>query len=724
MKYFEHSPKDSKELYLPGSIETYSCDPKQTCPQCDGSRYCSNCGGNGKETCRKCGGQGKTWCPTCGGNGNCPKCNGDKYFRCGTCDGSGVVPNGPDSVQTCYHCHGEGKVKCNFCNGYGNCPTCDGHQKVTCSKCRGTRKQTCTSCSGSGQCATCSGNGIITCLRCQGTGNYQTYLAIRAHRYTKQWNSGSATDNDLSTAKHNGDVIFEDTYREWENAYEVGFDNGASMQKQCFDQFTPEERDQFMQRLKEMDQERRNPASLGPDSASDKPFRSDLTVVRVPCTTIHYTVDGKTYTLRIEGKPQRAVGVNNYLVLTNAMPSSVRVLETSDKQQDKLSSGSPKKRAIAMLQLGFYIAKMHGDEEWDTVLRNALAKKAGFEKGYLASYICRKYPIPKDQNELIKCIKPLLYSNKTLAFCWHCMAIEHKATKADEQLLAKIASLMPNVTVSKMNELKQVAVGINTLTEQEMLEEYIESSKDMRGIRGCFWTFFILLCAGIYLWCWGLPGWESKYAPYCNSKVKKEVEKGQYDEAYQTICAFNGSNKNGTLKSVLPLVEVLAAYPIVEDATSYEHLAMAEDLFERYKSALNDESKYQKKVLAMADTICSNYLFHRDLRKANYYLPYAGVKGQVKFGDRAIEYLCKCGKQEWAKDYIKSGVEYVYQNVNARKHGFIYIADELEEFYSYYMVKARWEEILNNTHKDSTIKPDMELLNFLRKKSNGKEYIP
>ena len=127
---------------LYGTIESYSCDEKVNCPDCDGSGICCCCEGEKQVTC-----------PICDGNISCVSCNGTGKYTCENCDGDGECPECDDGWVSCQDCYGEGEVNCPDCNGSGI------YYEDTCNKCGGSGEYynhrygtyvTCRGCGGSG----------------------------------------------------------------------------------------------------------------------------------------------------------------------------------------------------------------------------------------------------------------------------------------------------------------------------------------------------------------------------------------------------------------------------------------------------------------------------------------------------------------------------------------------------------------------------------------------
>ena len=188
---------------LYATIETYTCDTKVNCPDCNGTSICHRCNGDkqiactlccGSTECTKCEGSGKYTCRNCNGNGYCTECDEgwitcDECFNgtyiCSDCCGSG---NYIDS--TCNKCGGNGEyrygVKCRTCHGTGRyvvkCRRCNGEGSINCDNCAGKGGWYCKECHGTGNCSHCRGNGYFTCKACEGTGTCE-----KCHGKGKIW---------------------------------------------------------------------------------------------------------------------------------------------------------------------------------------------------------------------------------------------------------------------------------------------------------------------------------------------------------------------------------------------------------------------------------------------------------------------------------------------------------------------------------------------------------
>ena len=284
----EYGGLDSKTQILKSTVETHSCPPRENCPTCGGRNICTTCSGRGKETCRVCNGNGEVDCGACEGNGRCHKCDGEGGFYCHTCWGTGHLYNG----EECVYCKGTGTITCDECHGKRYCQKCSGHGKLRCYQCDGARVQTCSTCRGSGQCNVCDSNGKVTCRRCEGTGSYQTYLAFRATSYSKSWIGHELKQEEVDEGL-SGYQTYQGAYREWSDAYTKQYDKEKEIQNECFDKLNEDERKEFMRRVDELRLQRQNRNTLGANSSADKPWLSEMNVMRIPVTTVYYPVDGR-----------------------------------------------------------------------------------------------------------------------------------------------------------------------------------------------------------------------------------------------------------------------------------------------------------------------------------------------------------------------------------------------------------------------------------------------
>ena len=164
---------------------------KKTCAVCDGSTHCTTCHGTGKG-CKTCNGTGN-YCKECNSTGTCPRCNGSSicmdcggdgysdcshcfgyYGYCNTCKGRGwqIKPEWGcplcGGFKYCLYCEGnyQNAEKCTSCNGSGNCRRCKDN-KGKCYTCNGNPY--CKTCGGDGHCFSCK-NSDGKCTSCNGRG--------------------------------------------------------------------------------------------------------------------------------------------------------------------------------------------------------------------------------------------------------------------------------------------------------------------------------------------------------------------------------------------------------------------------------------------------------------------------------------------------------------------------------------------------------------------------
>ena len=117
---------DHRECGGTGKCRNCNGNRKEKCSVCNGSNKCSNCWGNGvvgvtqcvvckgKKECQECE-KGYVRCSGCSGTGSCScgdgkclECNGSR--KCKKCGGDGHCPSCENSDGKCKACHGNGEV--------------------------------------------------------------------------------------------------------------------------------------------------------------------------------------------------------------------------------------------------------------------------------------------------------------------------------------------------------------------------------------------------------------------------------------------------------------------------------------------------------------------------------------------------------------------------------------------------------------------------------------
>lgn len=171
---FPNVPTERKNYIILPTVETYTCDPKQTCSSCSGSGRCKGCDGSGWRSCKTC--------------------------------------KGTKKVEERYGTNSDGSSK---------------YRKVACGTCDGRGKNSCSDCNGTKKCSRCEGSGKVTCTRCDGTSLYQTYIAysdVYKPVTTNFYFSENQLLNDVIPITENK-TSFDDNLIEWKTQSEILLDN-------------------------------------------------------------------------------------------------------------------------------------------------------------------------------------------------------------------------------------------------------------------------------------------------------------------------------------------------------------------------------------------------------------------------------------------------------------------------------------------------------------------
>lgn len=527
-------------MILLSTVETHDCDPQEDCRECHGSGkchdckgqgendchkchgsgHCTSCNGRGQERCKKCNGSGKCTechgkggerCSKCHGTGVCQTCSGSKKIDCPDCHGHGFLDNGikcptcygkgkrmcPDCANMlspsdgrCHKCNGTGEIKCSKCGGSGNCTKCSGSGNITCSDCSGSGncrtctgsgKLTCKTCNGSGDCQNCHATGKVTCGRCEGSGWFQTYRAARVSDYLKGARCLSLPMADYHLEEADGDVAYKGVYREW-----------SSFQHQKSD--TEAERDRLVEtklgndtpRYKACLDEIKQTEAFSPDSPSDGPMRSQMEVNVVDHVKIRYIINGKEYSVDLLG--------NNHIGIYDDVPTVMEEFKLSKIASLKLAL-TQGKRIKAMGLLAAWIYGCDGWKPEEMRMMKCLAAEISSKPAKQSKLMQQWHSVHTtlSQEQLMKKIKPLLHSRKTISFAWHCINVDHEATEREIGLFNALTACYKNLTSQDIDTLKLRAMKFNKLTDEYLIKEYADISPEFAGIRKKLYTLIAVL---------------------------------------------------------------------------------------------------------------------------------------------------------------------------------------------------------------------------------------
>ena len=500
-------------MILHSTVENHDCDPEMDCKECKGTGNCTDCNGQGEETCEECHGNGRCKechgkgshkCKKCGGRGQCTNCHGSGEVRCHFCNGTGSKGKynnrlGYEEMVTCWVCHGSGVERCPKCTSMfstkraGLCPKCEGTGEITCKKCdgsgdcqncHGTGKITCKTCDGSGECQNCDGSGKVTCERCEGTGVYQTYLVALSNDYAKSyiWTKEGCFSNAVCQAT--GKKLYSGVYENWKTPLQCEFSNFV----QVIEKVKNEADEHLGMQVKEFVSDFSNSSDQKPDSNNDKVFRKQMALIKVPSVTINYFINGKDYSLKIFG--------DNNVVALNDIPNKIDAFHLPVFQQLILAL-TEKKRLKAYATLAAYIFGVDGWTPSEYRVINCIIQELGLQGQKIQQFEDKLQNIHSTNNndEIIKKIKPILKSKKTISFAWQCMNVDKSISQPEEQLFQQITSQYKDLTEEEIENYKNMAHRFKKLEDSQIIKEYADVKPSYKNKRKAFWYGIITLAA-------------------------------------------------------------------------------------------------------------------------------------------------------------------------------------------------------------------------------------
>lgn len=418
-KYVDITFKDKSWIFS-GSVKTFECDPTETC---------GNCGGNGR--CPSCNGQGETRCPSCGGRG---------INRCSRCGGGGIDRDG----KRCYMCHGSGTIDCSRCHGKGYIM--------------------CNTCWGSGRCMTCGGTGEVTCERCQGTGFYQQYLEYTAYYCVRQLcHPGPTPDLIDGLRVATGEELYKAVCKLWRKEGVLAFDDTEKDLKKLCD--TANKYETYAEDFKKQYEQTSEMQENIPEYMS---YKNTLISSKIPATRIRYEINGKDYEMVLLG--------DNGVVCYDDLPKSIKVFEMSKADRVKQDRFA-RHRHKDLAKLTAYIFNLDGISPEESsnlyLIMKHMCLNAN-QRDRRIRYYSYRYTPEVSYNAMVRKMKHLLVSKKTISYVWQCIAVDREITPKEQEFFNRLVEQC-NIPESELIALKRFSSKFATLDSSEFVKEYLDS---------------------------------------------------------------------------------------------------------------------------------------------------------------------------------------------------------------------------------------------------------
>ncbi len=418
-KYVDITFKDKSWIFS-GSVKTFECDPTETC---------GNCGGNGR--CPSCNGQGETRCPSCGGRG---------INRCSRCGGGGIDRDG----KRCYMCHGSGTIDCSRCHGKGYIM--------------------CNTCWGSGRCMTCGGTGEVTCERCQGTGFYQQYLEYTAYYCVRQLcHPGPTPDLIDGLRVATGEELYKAVCKLWRKEGILAFDDTEKDLKKLCD--TANKYETYAEDFKKQYEQTSEMQENIPEYMS---YKNTLISSKIPATRIRYEINGKDYEMVLLG--------DNGVVCYDDLPKSIKVFEMSKADRVKQDRFA-RHRHKDLAKLTAYIFNLDGISPEESsnlyLIMKHMCLNAN-QRDRRMRYYSYRYTPKVSHEAMVRKLKHLLVSKKTISYIWQCIAVDREIS-LNEQAFFNHVIKSCNISESDLSSLKRFSSKFATLESDQFVKEYLDS---------------------------------------------------------------------------------------------------------------------------------------------------------------------------------------------------------------------------------------------------------